>query len=138
MPQPHEAPWWVGRHQAEDHPALRLAQPWLPPRAGPIAEPVEPLGVEAEQPLAHRLRMAAQLVGDGGGPEPVPTAHDHPRAADPVTGGMPAPGQLPNATFLRSIERRAGAQQLRHGGLLGHRPALSMPALRNGALAVVC
>jgi hypothetical protein len=134
---PRQAPRRVGRDEAEDHAALGLGQPGLPPGAGAIGEPVEPLGVEAEQPFAHRLGMAAQLLGDRGRPEAVPAPRDHPRPTDPVPGRVPAPGQLADAALLSSIERWAGTQQLRHGGLLALPAALFVPPLRNRALILL-
>jgi len=133
----YEAPRRVDGDQTQDHAALGLGQPRPAPGAGAITQPVEPLAVEAEQALAHRLRVAAQLPRDGGRPEAVPTPCDHPGAADPIPRRVPAPGQLPNAALLGGIEWRSSTQQLRHGDLPTLQAAPSIPQLRNGALALL-
>jgi hypothetical protein len=80
--------------------------------------------------------MAVQLPLDGGGPDAIPTPDDHLRATDPVSRGVPAPGQLPNVALLCGIEWKASMQQLRHGGLPTSAAAVFIPALRNGALSL--
>ena len=104
--------------ESQDAPALRLGQPPLPPGTGAVAEPVQPLGVEPRQPLAHGLRMAPQLGRDGTGPQTIPTADHPPRPPNPVARRMAADGQLADLPLLLRVDGGAGTQQLRHGGIL--------------------
>lgn len=102
---PHQSTWWGRGDQRDDGAALGFRQPRLPPGTGAIAQPIEPHSVEADDPLAHRLRMAAQLGGNGDRAHTIPATHDHLRAANPVTRRMATPGELPNLAFLRRILR---------------------------------
>ena len=47
-------------------------------RPGPVAQPVQPLGVEPGEPLPHGLRVTAELGDDGARASAVPAAGDHP------------------------------------------------------------
>src|ERR671911_1045818 len=89
-----QAAGWLGAGQGDDAATVGLGQ--APRSAGswPVAEPIDALGVEPVQPLPHRLRVAAQLLGDLGGAQTIPAVGDHPGAGDPVAGCVPGAGQL--------------------------------------------
>jgi hypothetical protein len=97
--------------------------------AWPVAEPVDALGVEPVQPLSHRLRVAAQLVGDLGGAQAVPAVGDHPGASDPVAGCVPGAGQLADGALFGGVERWSGVQQDGHGGSSSAR-TIAQPSMR--------
>ncbi len=140
--------------RAPSHPASRRSDlsrgagwkrfPWTPRSAGswPVAEPTDALGVEPVQPLPHRLRVAAQPLGDLGGAQAVPATRDHRRASDPVAGRVPGAGQLADGPLFGGADRWSGKQQDGHGGsLLGahHHTTVytstpPIPTLRNVAL----
>src|SRR5919199_1264071 len=99
----------AGRHRAgqrDDPTPLDLADAAFTAHAGPIPQPVETLGVEPDKPFPHRLHVTPELGGDGAGACPIPTRHDHSRPHDPVAGGMPGPGKLPDLAFLLGIGGR--------------------------------
>ena len=94
-------------HQGDQLGALVLADAGFASGAGPVAEPVEPLGGEAGQPLAHRLRTTAQCFGDGRHPQSVPGQDDHLCPTDPIRRSVPRSGQLADLALLDHIHRRA-------------------------------
>jgi hypothetical protein len=105
--------------QGDDPAAVGLGQ--APGSAGswPVAQPAQPVdtfGVEAVQPLPHRLRVAAQLVGDLGGAQAVPAVGDHPGAPDPVAGCVAGAGQLADGALFGGVDGWSGEQQDGHGG----------------------
>jgi hypothetical protein len=84
------------------------------PGAGAIAEPIDSLRIEADDAFPYGLWMTPEFGRDDRGPESVPTPEDHPRAQDPISGGMAAAGELPNLarfTVARSWSRK---QELGH------------------------
>jgi hypothetical protein len=54
-----QAAGWLRAGQGDDPAALVLGEAPRSAGAWPVAEPVDALGVEAVQPLPHRLRVAA-------------------------------------------------------------------------------
>lgn len=103
VPVPDQTARRLTPRQGDQAAALVLAEAAGAAGTGPVTEPVEPLGVEAGEPLAHRLGMTPQGGGDHSGALPVPTAHNHLRPPDPVTRRVPAPSQLPDVAFLHGI-----------------------------------
>jgi hypothetical protein len=55
-----------GGNQCHDGAALGFGDPRLPAGTRPIAQPIQPLGIEPHEAVPHRLRMAAQFGGDRG------------------------------------------------------------------------
>jgi hypothetical protein len=104
--------------QRDDLAALRFGQARFTPRAQPIPETLEPFCIEAHNPLAHGLRMAAQFVGDRRGSPSVPTVDNHPRPEDPIAGRVPALGEPTNLAFFRVIAGSPGTKEFRHRRLL--------------------
>ena len=109
---------WLGAGQGDDPAAIMLGQ--APRSAGswPVAEPLDALGVEAVQPLPHRLGVAAQPCGDLGGAQAVPAVGDHLGTLDPVAGCVPGAGQLADGVLFGGVDRWSGEQQDGHGGSL--------------------
>lgn len=66
--------------------SLGLGQQWLPPSAGPVAQPIEPLSIEASQPLPDRLLVAPQVSRDRARPQAFPAPRDHECATNLVSG----------------------------------------------------
>jgi hypothetical protein len=99
----HQASRRILPDHGDDLAPLAFRQPALAPTTRPIAETSEPLGVEAGQALAHRLRMAPEGNCDRGRPLARPAQDHHLRPTNPVTRGMPAPSQLPDRPFLGFI-----------------------------------
>ena len=85
---------------------LVLADPRSAAGTGAVTEPVQAVGGEAGQPVAHRLWTAAQRRGDGRHPQPVPGHRDDLRPPDPARRGVPRPGQLANPALLDRVDRR--------------------------------
>ena len=105
LPALHQPPGRLGAGQRDNPAAIMLAE--APRSAGswPVAEPVDALGVEPVQPLPHRLRVAAQPLGDLGGAQAVPAVGDHPGAPDPVAGCVPGAGQLADGALFGGVDR---------------------------------
>jgi hypothetical protein len=79
---------------------------------------MQSFGIEADEAFSDRLGMTAQLLGDDGRPFPLPTPDDHSGAQDPIGWSVTTACQFPDLVYLFLIQRRAGEQELGHGGLL--------------------
>jgi hypothetical protein len=86
-PIAHQPPRRHRAGQRDDRRPLRLGDPPLASRTGPVTEPVDAVGVEPVQPAARRVLMAANLA---------------------ATAGTPSPSQLSATTRARSLQS-AGA-----------------------------
>jgi len=91
----------------------------MPSKAGP-------LGIEAHQVDAHRLRMAAQLGGDLIGRLASPAREHHLGVKFPISGRVMALGQLAHHAFFLHILRRSRFHMLGHlcAPFLSHSPLL--------------
>jgi hypothetical protein len=88
-----QAAGWLGAGHLDDPTPLVLGQAPGRPRPGQVGQSVQPVGVEAVQPLGDRLGMAAQRLGDlgDGAPSQLPVMM---RARWIQLAGAPAGGQL--------------------------------------------
>jgi hypothetical protein len=75
--------------ESKDLALFRFGQARLAPGAGTITQPVDPLSGEAPKAFAHGLGMAAQFLGNCGGPPPLPAADNHACAANPIARRVP-------------------------------------------------
>jgi hypothetical protein len=89
--------------QGDELAALVLGEPRLAAGTGVVTKPVQTLGVEPLDALAHGLGVAVELGGDLAGPRSVPAAGDHPGAGNPVTRGVAAGRELADRAFLGGI-----------------------------------
>jgi hypothetical protein len=80
-----------------------LGEPRLAAGTGAVTKPVQPLGVEPLDALAHGLGMAVELGGDLAGARAVPAAGDHPGAGNPIARGVAAGRELADRAFLGGI-----------------------------------
>jgi hypothetical protein len=80
-----------------------LGEPRLAAGTGAVTKPVQPLGIEPLDALAHGLGVAVKFGGDLAGPRSVPAAADHPGAGNPVAGGVAAGRELADRAFLGGI-----------------------------------
>jgi hypothetical protein len=62
--------------------------------------------------------MAAELLGDPGGAQPLPAQGDDAGAQDPIAWGVAASGKLMDLALFIGIFGRASGEQLRHDPLL--------------------
>jgi hypothetical protein len=111
-----------GPVQQPDGPGPRLGQqptdattqPWAAEpgsaRPGPVGEAVGAVGVVAVDPAAHRARVAAQQLGDGGRRPAVLGQQDHDQAA------ADAVGAVQQAQQVAGVASRAGALGVHAGG----------------------
>jgi hypothetical protein len=98
-----QSPRWGAGDQGTHGAAFGLGEAWLAPTARLHAQSVEPALVKGMEPLAHGLRMAAQLLSDGSRAQAIPTAHNHPRMPHPIGGGVMAPRPTSNLVVFRGI-----------------------------------
>src|SRR5258706_16436736 len=106
----------------------------LRPLPGFIPKPLQAALVEGMQALAYRLRVAAELLGNLAGAQPVPAVGHDLGVHDPIGGRMGTVDQLAHVPFSERIEGGTS------GKMFGHRrppsphlPADLGPVLRNDA-----
>src|SRR5262249_35190838 len=100
--------------QRDDRRPLRLGDPPLASRAGPVTEPADASGVEPVQPAAHLILMAADPGRDLRDTQPVPAQRDDPGPLAPVGRGMPRAREPTDLPILAIIPRWTRSQELRH------------------------
>src|SRR5436305_614854 len=83
-----QPPGRIGSYQGDDPGAFGFCEPGLAPGTRAITEPVYPLGVEAVDAFAYRLRMTSQMGSDLRGAQSAPAEHDHPGAQYPISGSV--------------------------------------------------
>jgi hypothetical protein len=91
--------------QGDELAALVLGEPRLAAGTGVVTKPVQTLGVEPLDALAHGLGVAVELGGDLAGPRAVPAAGDHPGAGKSSRQGR---GGWPRACGPRVPRRGLG------------------------------
>src|SRR4029453_19118091 len=106
-PVAHQPPRRHRAGQRDDRRPVRLGDPPLASRTGPVTQPVDAGGVEPVQPAAHRVLMAANLGRDPPNTQPVPAQRDDPGPLDPVRRGMPGTRKPADLPGLAAILRRA-------------------------------
>jgi hypothetical protein len=97
-------------HQRDDRTALAFRETWLAPGTGAVAQPLYPIRIEAGDPLAHRLGMAAHLSRNRWRAPPGPTADDHAGALDPVRRGVATGRQFANLARFGRVAGRSGLE----------------------------
>jgi hypothetical protein len=101
---------WIGRDEGDHLAALCFSQPRRAPGAGAISETIDALSIEADNALTDGLGMTVELGGNRSGALPLPTAGDHTRPLNPVSGGVPTAGQLAHLTCFDVVLRWSGKQ----------------------------
>jgi hypothetical protein len=90
----------LGAGQGDDAAALVLADAPGHARAGQVGQPIEPVGVEAVQPLVHRLGVAAEPFGQLSDAGAVPAAGEDAGTLDPTGGRVPGSGEPAEGALL--------------------------------------